>query len=72
MITLDRDTTLEPFRQAVLEALDKTAREVFAHFPLAARNDTGATDADLPELFKGIDAQVERLCQRYNAIMVEE
>ena len=64
---LNRDDTREVFRLAVLEALDQAARLTFD----PARNDAGATDADLPRLFKAIDAQVEVLAERYQTILVD-
>jgi 3-hydroxyacyl-CoA dehydrogenase len=70
-IALDKDTVQYTFRDGVLAALDLIARDVFANVPKAQRNDTGASDADLPELFKSIDAQVERLCARYDIVLVE-
>lgn len=46
------------FRRAVLEAMDKAMHEIGGrlHTP-PTRNDCGAQDEDLPELFKGIDHQ---------------
>jgi hypothetical protein len=70
-IALDKDTIQDAFRDRLLTALDEIARDVFFHVPKAQRNDAGASDADLPELFKSIDAQVERLCARYDVVLVE-
>jgi hypothetical protein len=70
-IALDKDTVQDAFRDGILTALDAIARDVFAHIPKAQRNDTGASDADLPELFMSIDAQVKRLCARYDIVLVE-
>ncbi len=63
--TTDRDYALEVFRNRVLSALDEAAREIFN----PPRNDAGATDADLPRLFKAIDAQVEALADRYRVVL---
>ena len=65
-MTLDRESTIETFRQMVLEALDRAAHETFK----PSRNDAGATDADLPRLFKAIDAQVEALADRYDVVLI--
>ena len=65
-VQLDRETTLETFRDAVLRALDDAARQTFN----PPRNDAGATDADLPRLFAAIDAQVEALAERYRCALV--
>ena len=54
--------TRDVFREKVLAALDAAARETFD----PPRNDAGATDGDLPRLFKAIDKQIEILADRYN------
>jgi hypothetical protein len=59
--TADLEITRESFRRHVLDALDAAARETFN----PSRNDAGASDADLPRLFKAIDAQIEVLAERY-------
>ena len=62
--TLNRDAVTDAFREAVLEALDTTAKEIFFDAKF------GATDADLPRIFKAIDAQIETLCERYGVVLV--
>lgn len=64
---LDLNDTRDIFRQAVLDALDKAARQTFD----PPRNDAGASDADLPRLFESIDTQVEVLAERYNVALVD-
>ena len=59
---LCREWLIEDCRDAVLEALDAFALE---HLP-ATTNPLGAKDADLPRLFKAIDAQVDVLLERYS------
>jgi hypothetical protein len=54
----DRNATIDAFRAAVLNALDKTAAELF-------NEPQGATDSDLPSLFRAIDAQTENLARRF-------
>lgn len=58
------------FRDKVLHALDSAANETFMPVLHARgkslRNDSGATDTDLPRLFKAIDEQVEVLAKRYD------
>lgn len=68
---MNRDTTREKFRQAILAALDDVAQDVFGELPLCGSHSQGAIDADLPELFRGIDAQLDRLCERYNVVLVD-
>lgn len=63
-MTNDLDYAQECFRNAVLEAMDKAAREIFGD--AVNRNDCGATDADLPEIFPAVDAQLMRLCIRFD------
>lgn len=48
-------------RDVVLAALDNYVRETMSHHAAS-----GATDADLPDLFRAIDAQLERLAARIN------
>jgi hypothetical protein len=54
----------EAFRLAVLDALDTTARRALhadgVHAP-------GASDGDLPALFRAIDAHADILTARYGA-----
>ncbi len=61
---MNRKKTIQVFRQRVLGALDSAARETFN--PPGYTAGSGATDADLPRLFKAIDAQVDVLAKRYN------
>jgi len=63
---LDRGEVLDAFRQRVLAALDDVARDEFARgygveLPCLG---VGALDEDLPELFRAIDAQVDRIVAR--------
>lgn len=48
-------------RAAVLAALDKYMRELTFH-----EDARGASDADLPDLFKGLDAHMRRVAARFN------
>lgn len=61
----DREAVREAMRLAVLDALDKTARYYFRH---GDDLQPGADDSDLPELFRVIDAQTERLFNRYEVL----
>lgn len=72
MVTLDREMIVEPFRQKVLAALDAAANETFGQLGLVHRNDSGATDADLPRLFKALDAQIDVLAARYGVVLVAD
>lgn len=65
--SVERGDIQEIFRDHVLKALDAAAREVFD----PPRNDAGATDADLPRLFKAIDAQIETLAERYDVAILD-
>lgn len=71
MTVLNRNNTREAFRQAVLAAMDDAAQSLFGHLPACGSHSQGATDTDLPELFKGIDAQLDRLCERYEVVLVD-
>lgn len=71
MTTINRDYVREVFRERVLEALDSAARQVFPHTRKTSRNDIGANDSDLPALFRAIDAQLDRLCERYDLVLVD-
>ena len=64
---MDYETAQDVFRQAVLEAMDSAARDIFRDVKAAARNDVGAQDRDLPKIFPTIDAQLDRLIVRYGA-----
>lgn len=48
-------------RAAVLEALDRVFRESGLPFP---KGREGALDGDLPDLFRPLDAHIDRLCSR--------
>jgi hypothetical protein len=61
----------EAFRLAILKALDETAAEIFEGFKSLPKRAQGATDAELPELFRAIDAQTNRLCGRYGVVLVD-
>lgn len=49
-------------RTKVLEAIDEVTQE-FVNHPKAK----GWKDSDLPDLFKGLDAHIQRLAARYNS-----
>ena len=61
---MDYETAQDVFRQAVLEAMDSAARDIFRDVKAAARNDVGAQDRDLPKIFPTIDAQLDRMIAR--------
>ena len=61
MTKLNRDDTLDVFRQHVLHALDKAADQVF----MPDCHNAGSLDRDLPAIFSAIDTQVSRLAARY-------
>jgi len=63
-MTYDKDTARDTFRNAVLEAMDKAAWQIFGQS--ITRNDCGATDADLPRLFKCLDEQLDIISGRFN------
>ena len=62
-MTMDWEEAKELFRNDVLDALDNAACKVLKLS--AEQGDHGAADADLPELFKAIDAQFETVMKRY-------
>lgn len=64
-MTYDKDYATDLFRARVLEAMDQAAFEIF-HVDAG-----GPTDAHLPELFKALDLQLEKLCQRHNHPLYE-
>lgn len=64
MTTQDLDKAKDAFRDRVLAALDEAAEEVFGQ-------SLGAKDADLPEIFKCIDAQMQRLAVRFEHPLYE-
>lgn len=66
-MTHDKDYAQRAFRVGVLAAMDESARSIFGGaIPAAYENREGSTDADLPEIFQLVDAQLERLSERYN------
>ena len=64
---LNRQTLIEDARKAVLDALD-----AFAAASGMPNQTNGATDADLPELFRGIDAQVDRWIVRTGHLIPDQ
>ena len=71
MATMNREKVRDTFRNAILRALDEASQEVFEGFTKLPKRTQGATDGDLPELFRGIDAQIDRLCNRYDVVLVD-
>jgi len=74
MIIIRDDDIIAEFRNRVLLALDQAARDTFRdlyHFDMPIGQE-GAIDADLPELFKAIDAQVARVAKRLGVILEKE
>jgi hypothetical protein len=69
-MTDDKETAREIFRNRVLEAMDQAAREIFGD--RITRNDCGATDADLPRLFKALDHQLDVVSERFSAPLYGE
>lgn len=64
---MTRDEAIEIFRDEMLLALDKAAIKVFPDVAKAfPNNDHGATDADLPNLFKVLDKHFDVLVERFN------
>lgn len=61
---MTRDDLHEAFRRAALEALDRTAWQVFRRH--VTMTSPGATDADLPHIFPAIERQADRLAERFN------
>ena len=59
--SIDKSDFIEGARAAVLIALDGYMRELTESY-----NARGATDADLPALFKALDAHMERVATRFN------
>ena len=60
-----RNSIIETFRAAVLDALDEAAYTEFGET-------IGATDADLPELFSTVDNHVDKLLKRLNISVYPE
>jgi hypothetical protein len=67
---IKRQDVRDIFRDKLLDALDEASDAAFG-MVVPVHRARGWTDADLPELFKTIDAQVERLAARF-AIKLEE
>jgi hypothetical protein len=63
-MTHDKETAREILRAAVLKALDEAANTIFGE-PKAPLG-VGATDADLPRLFRALDEQLDVLSERFN------
>ena len=68
---VNRSSTDEIFRAHILEALDRAAIEAFPLIPSSYRGMEGSGDDDLPELFKALDAHVQRLCKKYDIVRVD-
>ena len=64
-IRKDRESTLDIFRRAVIDGLDRASRKAFAvpH---------GWQDQDLPRLFRAVDEQAEVLAERFEIKLVEK
>jgi hypothetical protein len=63
LIDLTREAAREAFRQAAIDALDQEARFLFS----TSARDAGATDEDLPALFRAIDALFDKTSARHAA-----
>lgn len=63
-----RDDVCDVFYRHVLNALDRATRETF--HPNNKANE-GATDEDLPRLFKAIDEQVDALAKRFDIELID-
>ena len=59
------DEVRETFRAAVLAALDDAAKK----YTDGASN--GWTDSDLPEFFRALDSQIERIAERHDIALLE-
>ena len=59
--SIDKSDFIEGARAAVLIALDGYMRDLTGSY-----NARGAADADLPALFKALDAHMERVATRLN------
>lgn len=71
---VQREPFIEAIRTAVLSALDIAASEQFKTLPNFAsisKPGVGATDGDLPYLFKTLDAHAENLAIRYGVTLVD-
>ena len=63
---MNRETLIDNARQAVLTALDEWADE--NDIP-GRKGRRGWTDADLPALFNGIDAHIDRVIARNGLVI---
>lgn len=70
MRAISRENTQETFRDHLLAALDKAAWRVFGY--TNSIKDAGATDRDLPELFKALDIHLDKVAARHDCCLVEE
>lgn len=73
MTKLDYDAAedrRERFRLAVLHAMDESMNRIWLELGVSPRdNCTGARDADLPELFKALDAQFALNCAHAGVVL---
>ena len=59
------DGLRDSFRDRMLSAADEAIASLLGQIEMVStRNNIGAADADLPEFFKGLDAQFERAMVR--------
>lgn len=66
---LNFDVAQSKFRDAVLDALDEAAADVFSEYiPPWQATQAGADDGDLPELFKTIDDHLVKLAERFGVM----
>ncbi|TIT80115.1 MAG: hypothetical protein E5W57_04080 [Mesorhizobium sp.] len=70
-MTYDKDTAKEILRNAVLNALDAAAKEIFGERAAGHKGGVGAMDEDLPRLFPAIDQQLDVLSTRFNHPLYE-
>lgn len=68
---INRTKALDTFRARVLAALDDAALEAFPCIPSSYRGQEGSGDAELPDLFRALDAHVAKLCAKYDIVMVD-
>lgn len=68
-ISMDKETVTDTFREEVLQGLDTAARRCFADFKL--NRSPGATDGDLPQLFRALDEQIARICARLDVVLID-
>ena len=70
MRAISKESTQEIFRSHLLEALDNAASKAFGYDQKITG--PGATDAELPELFKTLDVHLEKVAARHGCCLVEE